>query len=65
MGRNEISQIVERLTKRLEDLPTYETCIHSKVPEGRVWCGFYDQTFAGRCNHSCPYFENKSLRKAA
>lgn len=65
MSLEDINAIVERLAKRLENLPTYEACIHSKVPEGRTWCSHYNQTFAGRCNLSCPNYENKFLKEAA
>jgi|TARA_Y100000310_G_C20550420_1_gene747774 hypothetical protein len=58
-------EIIERLDRLIEELPTYQTCKHSEVPEGRVWCSEYNQTFAGRCNDSCPYSKNKFLDEAA
>ena len=59
MSLKELSDITEKLTRRLENIPTYQSCEHSEVPNGRVWCNYYNQTFAGRCNHSCPGYTNK------
>lgn len=49
----------------IKNIPAYKTCVHSEVPNGRVWCSFYDQTFAGRCNKNCRGYEDKFMEKVA
>ncbi len=54
-------EITERLEEKLKNILSQDSCISSKVPEGRVWCDYFNQTFAGRCRFSCIGYENKYL----
>ncbi len=54
-------KITKMLEEKLKNISSQYSCINSRVPDGRVWCDHYNQTFAGRCNHSCVGYGNKYL----
>lgn len=57
----ELEKVIKMLEEKLKNIASQDSCINSKVPEGRVWCGYFNQTFAGRCDHSCTGYGNKYL----
>ena len=60
-NKMELEEVIERLEEKLKNIPSQYSCINSRVPEGRVWCDYYKQTFAGRCSYSCPDYGNRYL----
>jgi len=57
----ELEEVIKMLEEKLKNIPPQESCINSRVPEGRVWCDYHDQTFAGRCSYSCFGYGNRYL----
>ena len=56
MSLAEITSITERLDELINQIPKTQTCELSEVPNGMLWCNYYNQTMAGRCP-SCPNYK--------
>ncbi len=67
MNKNleELKELTERLTRKLDEIPSYKSCINSEVPNGRLWCSFYNTSLIRRCNKDCREYENKFLENVA
>ena len=63
MSLEELQEMTERLTEKLKSIPAYKSRINSLVPEGKVWCLYFNRTLAGRCNFNCKGYQNKFLEK--
>ena len=61
MTLKELKELVKKLEERLKNIPSQNSCANSRIPEGRIWCDYYNQGFAGRCNFSCLGYRNKYL----
>ncbi len=59
---NQVKQSCEEITQREEErlrqMPKSETCVHSKVPEGRTYCDYFEKCCISYCE-ICEHFENR------
>lgn len=51
--------MTKKLDGILDGIPVYKTCVYSRVPDGRVWCDYFNQTPAGGCNKKCEGYTTK------
>ena len=42
-----------------EEIGAQRTCTNSLVPQGRVWCSYYNGILSGRCNIKCTGYSLK------
>lgn len=42
-----------------EEIVAQRNCTNSLVPQGRVWCSYYNSILSGRCNIKCAGYSLK------
>ena len=48
----------EIIDEMLDKIPRVKTCVHSRLPEGRMWCDERRKTTVGGYCTVCPHYSN-------
>ena len=54
-------QITDNINTEFRAMPRVQSCVHSKVPEGRTFCDYYKKCCLSYCG-MCEHFENRYLK---